>query len=126
MSIKIQKKLCVPTQCKHECVEVCPQNKKGKEAIKIGKTIAEVNHTNCISCLQCVYACPFDAIEAVVKDKQNITKTTLHVKEKKGKKAKKLFEINEDIYKPFSEKYTIFSRRMWDEEFSGYKTPIFG
>ncbi len=127
MSIKIQKKLCVPSKCQHECVEVCPQNKKGKEAIKIGKTIAEVNHTNCISCLQCVYVCPFEAITATSKKNKVIPTEVLKSKKpsKASKQEKKPFELNEEVYEQFNEKYTIFSRRMWDEEYEGYKKPIY-
>ncbi|MHA1447531.1 MAG: reductive dehalogenase [Candidatus Heimdallarchaeaceae archaeon] len=111
MSLQVLKKNCFSTECQQECVEVCPQNKKGKIAIKIEKELAVINKTNCISCLQCVYACPFDAIEAILKNKQTLTKQSLQVKEKRNKKDKKLFEINEDVYEPFNEKYTIFSRR---------------
>ena len=125
MSLQVLKKNCLSTECQHECVEVCPQNKKGKMAIKIDKKLAVINKTNCISCLQCVYACPFDAIEAILKNKQKLTKQSLQAKEKRSKKDRKLFEINEDVYESFNEKYTIFSRRMWDEEFEGYKKPIY-
>jgi len=128
MSLQVVVESCNPNECQHECVSVCPQNKKGKIAIKVEKTIAEINKSNCINCLQCVYACPFDAIEAVLKNKSKITKETLQSKEKERqrRKDKKLFEINEDVYEPFNEKYTIFSRRLWDEEYEGFKKPIFG
>ncbi|MCE7747585.1 MAG: 4Fe-4S dicluster domain-containing protein, partial [Candidatus Heimdallarchaeota archaeon] len=127
MNIKIQKKLCVPTQCKHECVSICPQNKKGKEAIKIGKSIAEVNNQNCINCLQCVYVCPFEAIQAVSKTKKVISQQKLKQTKpsRESKKDKKPYEMDEDVYEPFNEKYTIFSRRTWDEEYKGYKKPIY-
>ncbi len=126
MSLQILNKNCLSTECQHECVEVCPQNKKGKIAIKIERKLAEINHKNCISCLQCVYACPFDAIEVVLKNKKTLTKEALQIKEKKSKKDRRIFEINEEVYEPFNEKFTIFSRRMWDEDFEGYKKPIFG
>lgn len=126
MSLLVLEKICSPKECEHECVDVCPQNKKGKTAIEVEKEIAEIHHKNCISCLQCVYACPFDAIEAILKNKQKLTKQSLQAKEKRSKKDRKLFEINEDVYEPFNERYTIFSRRMHDEEYEGYKKPIFG
>ncbi|MHA1552517.1 MAG: 4Fe-4S dicluster domain-containing protein, partial [Candidatus Heimdallarchaeaceae archaeon] len=111
MSIHIILEICDSSACGLECIDVCPQNKKGKTAIEISKNKAHIVKKNCISCLQCVYACPFDAIEAILKNKQKLTKQSLQVKEKRSKKDKKLFEINEDVYEPFNEKYTIFSRR---------------
>ncbi len=127
MSLLVLEKTCNPKKCQHECVEVCPQNKKGKTAIKIDKSIAVVNESNCISCLQCVYACPFEAIEVEMKNKKKLTPKILKATSEKKTvdKDKKVFEINEDVYKQFNEKYTIFSRRMWDEEFEGYKKPIY-
>ncbi|MCG3222630.1 MAG: reductive dehalogenase [Candidatus Heimdallarchaeota archaeon] len=127
MSLLVLERICSPKKCEHECVDVCPQNKKGKTAIKIEKEIAEIIHKNCISCLQCVYVCPFEAIEVEIDDKKRITPKILKTPEKKKtkEKDKEAFEVNADVYESFNEKFTIFSRRMWDEEFEGYKKPIF-
>ena len=127
MIIKIQPTFCVPSDCKHECVDICPQNKKGKETIKIINNLAAVDHATCIDCLRCVYACPFEALIAVSKSKKDISHKKLKEKKtgKESKKQKKPFELDADIYEPFNEKYTIFSRRIWDEEYEGYKKPIF-
>jgi len=127
MSLLVLEKICNPKQCQHECVEVCPQNKKGKIAIKVEKSIAEVIDSNCINCLQCVYACPLEAIEVEIKNKKILSPKDLKtpLSQKTKGKGKQIFEINEDVYQQFNEKYTIFSRRMWDEEFAGYKKPIY-
>lgn len=127
MNIRIDKNLCTPSECEHECVSICPQNSKGKEAIKVNKNLADIVKSNCINCLYCVYVCPFEAIKAVSKSKKTIPISQLK-REKQSKETlreKKPFEVNEDVYEPFNEKYTIFSRRMWDEEYAGYQKPIF-
>jgi len=125
MSLQVLKKTCSPKQCELECVDVCPQNKKGKIAIKVEKEIAEINQGNCISCLQCVYVCPFEAIEVEIKDKKRLTPKVLKTTSKKTDEEEQVFEINEDVYERFNEKYTIFNRRMWDEDFEGFKRPIY-
>lgn len=119
---------CKPTQCKQECIDICPQNKRGKIAIKIEKNTAVIIKSNCIDCLQCVYACPFDAIEVKRSYEEKIIqgKLKLRTKNKDWKKEKQPFEIDEEVFQRFNEKNTIFSRRMWDESFDGYKKPIFG
>ena len=58
MSLHVLEITCSPDKCQHECVEVCPQNKKNKIAIKIKKSIAEVIDSHCISCFQCTSVCP--------------------------------------------------------------------
>jgi reductive dehalogenase len=127
MSLFVLEKICSPDKCQLECVDVCPQNKKGKMAIKIENDTIDIDHNECISCLQCLYVCPFEAIEVEVKNKKRLTPKILKSSEKKKSQEKngRIFEINEDVYKRFNEKHTIFSRRIWDEDYEGYKRPIF-
>ena len=127
MTIQIIQNLCRPDLCNHECVEVCPQNKKDKLALKVEHAIAEIVKKNCINCLQCVYACPLDAIEVEISKHKKFTSSDFKALDCKNvsKKEKKVFQIDEDVFQRFNEKYTIFSRRIWDEDFDGYKRPIF-
>ncbi|MHA1258077.1 MAG: 4Fe-4S dicluster domain-containing protein [Candidatus Heimdallarchaeaceae archaeon] len=129
MNISVRKEKCMPSTCNQECVSVCPQNKKGKVAIKIKNKKAEILRNNCINCLQCLYACPLDAIVTKTSKGKKLTSKDLHLnykqKGKKGKEEKELFEINKEIYKRYDEKYTIFNRRLWDQSYEGYKKPIF-
>ena len=127
MSLIVLEKSCKSIKCKQECVSVCPQNKKEKIAIKIENKYAKVIANNCISCLQCVYACPVEAIEVKISEKKKLTPKVLKKETPKKifRQEKKVFEINEDVYERFDEKLTIFNRRMWDETYEGFKRPIF-
>ena len=127
MSLLVLEKICSPKNCDHECIDVCPQNKKDKTTIRIEKNKAVINPHNCISCLQCVYVCPLEAIEVEMDNEKRVTPQILKTtnKSKSKEKGDAFFEINEDVYQRFNEKYTIFSRRIWDEEYEGYKRPIF-
>jgi reductive dehalogenase len=125
MNLQVLKKTCSPNQCELECVDICPQNKKGKITIKIEKDLAIIYHNNCISCLQCVYVCPFEAIEIEIEGKKRLTPKILKTTSKKSDTREQIFEINEEVYQQFNEKYTIFNRRMWDEDFEGFKRPIY-
>ncbi len=60
----VEKDLCKPTKCAHECARVCPINRKGEDCIKIAE-YAEIVEPLCIGCGLCVKACPFDALTVV-------------------------------------------------------------
>jgi ATP-binding cassette subfamily E protein 1 len=60
----VDKDLCKPTKCAHECARVCPINRKGEDCIKIAE-YAEIVEPLCIGCGLCVKACPFDALTVV-------------------------------------------------------------
>lgn len=60
----VDKDLCKPTKCGHECARVCPINRKGEECIKIAE-FAEIVEPLCIGCGLCVRACPFKALTVV-------------------------------------------------------------
>ncbi|MCG3223305.1 MAG: 4Fe-4S binding protein [Candidatus Heimdallarchaeota archaeon] len=128
MSIPNILKLCDPNVCKLECIDVCPQNKKNKVAIEIKDDKAHIIKKNCINCLQCVYACPLDAIETTIGGKKKATSSKLKAdKTKKTRREEKsVFTIDETIFERYSEKKTIFNRRIWDESYEGYKKPIYG
>lgn len=127
MILFVIEKCCKSSECQQECVNVCPQNKKGKTAIKIENQYAKVIASNCISCLQCLYVCPFEAIEIKITEEKRLKPKILkkETPKKKSLKEEKIFEINEEIYERFDEKLTIFNRRIWDESYEGYKRPIF-
>ena len=128
MSIPIILEICYPSACGLECVDVCPQNKKGKLAIEIKDNKAHIIKKNCINCLQCVYACPLDAIETTI----GVSQKEVSSKLKSGKTSKtvqedkSVFTIDETVFERYSEKKTIFNRRIWDESYEGYKKPIYG
>jgi anaerobic carbon-monoxide dehydrogenase iron sulfur subunit len=47
--------------CKHpKCIEVC----KASAITKDGDGIVTINEESCVGCLECVEACPFEAIQA--------------------------------------------------------------
>ncbi|MCK5410128.1 MAG: 4Fe-4S dicluster domain-containing protein, partial [Candidatus Heimdallarchaeota archaeon] len=128
MSIPMILEICYPSACGLECVDVCPQNKKGKLAIEIKDNKAHIIKKNCINCLQCVYACPLDAIETTI----GVSQKEVSSKLKSGKTSKtvqedkSVFTIDETVFERYSEKKTIFNRRIWDESYEGYKKPIYG
>ncbi|MCK4973505.1 MAG: 4Fe-4S binding protein, partial [Candidatus Heimdallarchaeota archaeon] len=128
MSIPIILEICDPNACGQECVDVCPQNMKGKLAIEIKDDKAYIMKKNCINCLQCVYACPLDAIETTigVSKKETPSKLKSEKTSKTKQEEKSVFTIDGTVFERYSEKKTIFSRRIWDESFEGYKKPIFG
>jgi reductive dehalogenase len=127
MNLIVIEQSCKSTECQQECTSICPQNKKEKIAIKIENKYPKVIANNCISCLQCVYVCPFEAIEVKISDRKELTPKVLkkEISKKSAREENIIFEINEDVYERFDEKLTIFNRRLWDEEYKGYKKPIF-
>ncbi|MHA1115776.1 MAG: reductive dehalogenase [Candidatus Heimdallarchaeaceae archaeon] len=123
MTVNVLADKCEISKCNSECVEVCPQNKKGISTIIIEQNKAQIFHKNCIECLLCIQYCPLKAIEI-----QQSREKKARRKDKKKRKAKlnqSPFEIDEKIYQPMSEKKTIFARVMWDESFEGYQRGIF-
>jgi len=60
----LDKELCKPKKCSHECKKVCPVNRKGEECIKITDR-AVIDENLCIGCSLCVKKCPFKAISVV-------------------------------------------------------------
>ncbi|MBY9002111.1 MAG: reductive dehalogenase [Candidatus Heimdallarchaeota archaeon] len=128
MSIHILTDICNPNTCNSECIKICPQNKKAKTAIEISKDKANVIKKNCINCLQCVYACPLDAIEATLTKGKRVNSASLKAKSSKKdiRSQKNVFEIDEEVFERYNEKKTIFNRRIWDESFEGFKKPIYG
>ncbi|MHA1621698.1 MAG: reductive dehalogenase [Candidatus Heimdallarchaeaceae archaeon] len=128
MNIPIILDNCDPSACGRECVSICPQNKKGKLTIEIKNDKAHIIKKNCINCLQCVYACPLNAIETKVgaSKKETPSKLKAETTKKSKRKEENVFTIDETVFERYSEKKTIFNRRLWDEKFEGYKKPIYG
>lgn len=115
---------CNINKCNQECVSICPQNKRGKEAIRINKnrSIAEINNNNCIECYRCVSVCPLQAIK--VKD-SHVSNDNRRKKRVDQNQKNTIFQIDEDIYTQMSERNTVFARVGWDEDFEGYHKGIF-
>ena len=60
----IDKELCTPKKCGHECSKFCPVNRKGEECIKIFEK-SHIDEVLCIGCGICQNKCPFGAITIV-------------------------------------------------------------
>lgn len=60
----INKDLCKPKKCNHECMKICPVNRTGSKCIDI-EEIALISNELCIGCSQCEKRCPFHAIKVV-------------------------------------------------------------
>ncbi len=60
----VDKELCKPKKCSHECARFCPVNRKGEKCVNVaGK--AFVAESICIGCGICTKKCPFKAISIV-------------------------------------------------------------
>ncbi len=62
----IHKEKCKPTACGHECLKVCPINKKGEPCVELkegGK--AKIDENACVGCGICQNRCPFEAIDII-------------------------------------------------------------
>uniref|UniRef100_A0A6C0J8A1 ABC transporter domain-containing protein n=1 Tax=viral metagenome TaxID=1070528 RepID=A0A6C0J8A1_9ZZZZ len=60
----IDKNLCKPTKCDHECEKKCPVNKTKRKCIDI-EDLASISESLCIGCGICVDVCPFKAIKII-------------------------------------------------------------
>ncbi len=60
----LDKELCKPHKCGHECQKFCPVNRKGEECVKIAGS-SVIDEGLCIGCSICVKKCPFKAISIV-------------------------------------------------------------
>ncbi len=88
MHLVVDKENCDIVKCKQECVQVCPQNKKDLDTIKLFENKAVIDNSTCIGCLRCVTACPLEAI--IVKDKKKKKKSNTRIKEHKTRKNEKV------------------------------------
>ncbi|HLE07401.1 MAG TPA: ribosome biogenesis/translation initiation ATPase RLI [archaeon] len=65
----VDRSLCRPDKCQHECMNVCPINRAGENCIWISERTdgkkAAISEELCIDCGLCIKACPFGAIEIV-------------------------------------------------------------
>jgi len=60
----IDKKLCAPDRCGHECAANCPVNKLRQECVVV-EEIARIDENLCTGCGICVKKCPFHAITII-------------------------------------------------------------
>ncbi|MCX6819140.1 MAG: ribosome biogenesis/translation initiation ATPase RLI [Candidatus Aenigmarchaeota archaeon] len=84
----IDKELCTPKKCCHECMKYCPINRKGEECVKVDST-AIIEEPLCIGCGICTKKCPFAAI-SIVNLPEALKETPVH---RFGKNAFVLFRL---------------------------------
>jgi len=63
----IDKSLCKPRKCNHECVRFCPINRSGAKAVWIDEELkrARIAEELCTGCGICIKKCPYKAIKIV-------------------------------------------------------------
>ena len=97
MKLNVTPDLCKSDKCNLECIEICPQNKKGIETIILKTGKAKIVEKNCIKCNKCVTICPFEAI--VILDKTATIDFQKQNRRHKKKKTSEVFDIKEAEYK---------------------------
>lgn len=63
----VEKSLCKPDKCNHECVRFCPVNRAGSKCVWIDDELnrAAIDERLCVGCGICVRKCPFSAIHII-------------------------------------------------------------
>jgi ATP-binding cassette subfamily E protein 1 len=62
----IDRELCLPKKCGHECQRFCPPQTTGHKVVEFGDDgYPVINESLCIGCNICVKKCPFSAITVV-------------------------------------------------------------
>ena len=72
----IDKELCRPTKCGHECEKACPINRKGELCIVVRKK-AVIDESLCIGCHLCIKPCPFNAVN-IINLPEQLTEQPVH------------------------------------------------
>ncbi len=125
--VQIKDALCVPKQCHSECMSVCPVGTQadGRDVIGLSKETQKpvIDYTLCTACGKCVAACPQSAIitsRRIERQKCTGAETSFDL----NTWRQKPYVIDSQIYRPFDERNTVFSRVLNDPSFKNYRVGI--
>ncbi len=126
--IIVDDNICNPNNCDYECLSVCPVNRRSNSmlAIFISKNQkTQINDKECVHCKRCVNTCPQSAINVFEDnskdDKLNYIPPVSNKEINIGLWKHQPYIIDRDIFKPFSEKDTIFARVVSDPTYVEYQ-----
>ncbi len=108
---------CRPTECELECLTACQRIHGSNSPLEVSKigVPPTIDQSRCTSCLSCIRACPFDAIQRLSEQSaSSYRKPASHsdplpIKERP-------YEVSDDFQR-FPESKTIFARAVYDKDY---------